>query len=175
MLLGTERLHRCPPKQALTTTRPRGKPVTAGAARTHLLGAVEQVPVLAEQAVGLPHALALVHVAGDEDAAHAGLQLPPAAAGPLGPRCREVPLGPPLPRRHRLRRGHGLGPGPAQRPTDRHTHTPTPAPPPPRTAMASAPPRPGPHAAPPHGRAPPQALPAPGCRGRAVLPRVKNK
>lgn len=47
----------------------------------HLLRPEQVVAVLAEQAVGLLHALALVHVAGEEDALHVGLQLPRPAAG----------------------------------------------------------------------------------------------
>lgn len=47
----------------------------------HLLRPEQVVTVHAEQAVGLLHALALVHVAGEEDALHVGLQLPRPAAG----------------------------------------------------------------------------------------------
>lgn len=53
-------------------------------AETHLLGAEQLVRVLVEQVEGLRRALPLVHVARDEDALHAHLQLaaapPPLAA-----------------------------------------------------------------------------------------------
>lgn len=64
---------------------------------THLLGPVELLGVFTEQVEGLRRALPLVHVACDEDALHAHLQLP-GALPPLAVVSGRVPLLAPLPR-----------------------------------------------------------------------------
>lgn len=80
----------------------------------YLLGAVHVVAVLVQQAVGLLHALALVHVAGDENALEPGLQLPRpaplAAPRPLGLRVLRFAFTLPARLRRLLRGGrHGTG------------------------------------------------------------------